>query len=113
MHGTLQWVSFFSSSANKKQKKQKQNLIGQHTNSGNKKERTLTFKKGLSDANTSFLFRRRSASYFAPSVGSLSPLPFNAAFLDFFFDVDLAVVVVVVVAEAYLLFLVGDEINRL
>ena len=80
-----------------------------------KKERTLTFKKGLSDANTSFLFRRRSASYFAPSVGSLSPLPFNAAFLDFFFDVDLAVVVVVVVvvAEAYLLFLVGDEINRL
>jgi hypothetical protein len=41
-------------------------------------------------------------------------LPFNAAFLDFFFDVDLAVVVVVVVvAEAYLLFLVGDEINRL
>jgi hypothetical protein len=68
MHGTLQWVSFFSSSANKKQKKQKQTLIGQHTNSGSKKERTLTFKKGLSDANTSFLFRRRSASFFAPCV---------------------------------------------
>ena len=76
-----------------------------------KKELTLTFKKGLSSANTVFLFRRRSASYFAPSVGSFFPLPFAVPFLDFFFD--LVVVVVVVVVVAYLLFLVGDEIKRL
>ena len=66
--------------------RQKNELTNTQTVEKRKKELTLTFKKGLSSANTVFLFRRRSASYFAPSVGSFFPLPFAVPFLDFFFE---------------------------